>query len=167
MTTKMPMTPEYYRDKLPGVPAQPGPTEPGPQGPVPDGVVWGEANVANVGPLKAGIGKGPVEVEIPCQIAPLGTLNQPVRLVKNDYQKPMFVRIRLARMSTEGRIAVGPFQGFVGAAGTKNVEWLNLFTASDHKFEAMMGVGESLWALGTWAGVVPLSIFVTVSTWNS
>ena len=157
----------YYRDQRPGrLPAGPGPSVPGPQGPEPDGEVWGRANVASVGSLRELFTMTPAEKEVLSAINPLGAVNQPVLLVRNDYEKPMMARVRLARNGTEGRIAIGTSSTISGIPGSKNVIWLDLATATDRRFDQLLENSDELWAIGTWPGIVPLSVFVTVGVWS-
>lgn len=159
----------YYRDQQPGpaqAPVGPQPALPGPQGPEPDGEVWGRANVASVGPYRELFTKTPQEREVLSAIDPLGVVNQPVMLIKNDFEKPMMVRVRLARNGTEGRIAIGTSSTISGAPGAKNVIWVDLATATDRRFDQLLENSEELWAIGTWPGIVPLSVFVTVGIWS-
>ncbi len=158
----------YYRDAE-DLAQQPGAPKPVPQvGPNAAGIdkdTWNEANVAEAGPQRVLFGKQTREVEIPCAISPLGITNIAVPLVRNNFDKPMFVRVKLARNSTEGRVGISSGNTITGAAGSP-MEWLDLVTAPGREFEAVLGSGNALYAIGTWPGVVPLSVFVSVSAWN-
>jgi hypothetical protein len=139
----------------------------GPAGvPTPDVPTFDEANVANAGPLRALFGKLPIELEVKCPVSALGVVNRPTPLIRNDYDKPVYVRIRLARNSAEGRIAIGTSGALDGSHGGQPMEWLDLTKETGQKYEAMLLSGNALFAIGTWVGLVPLSIFVTVTAWN-
>ena len=143
-----------------------GPQTPGPDGPVPDGTIWGEANAASVGPLRALLTRDVVEIVVPCPVSPLGIANQAVRLAKNDFQSPMYVRVKLARNGIQGQMLISRVNAIKGGGGQQPGEWCDMTLQPGRQFEAMLLNGESLYAIGTWAGIVPLFINVTVATWN-
>jgi hypothetical protein len=159
--------PTYYRGRADArVPALARPETPGPEGPIPDGVIWGEANAATVGPLRAPFSRDVVEVTVPCAISPLGVNNQAVLLIKNDFQSPMYTRLRLARNGVEGRLLISRVNAVKGGGGQQPAEWVNLVTQPQQMFEALLLNGEALYGIGSWPGIVPLVIGVTVTAWN-
>ena len=38
--------------------------------------------------------------------------------------------------------------------------------STNRSFEAMLLSGNALFAIGTWVGLVPLQVYVTVAAWN-
>jgi hypothetical protein len=152
--------PEYYRrakvDPVAGQPIQQTP-----QGPQPDGELWGMANAATLGPMRALYGGVSALVTIPAMVTPAGVQNQAVRLAANDQQTPLYVRVRLTNVPAipEGRV------GFSTSVGGR-AEHVNLVVETGYRFEQILLNGERLLALGTWPGVAPVSIQVTVFSWR-
>lgn len=100
----------------------------------------------------------------------VGTTTDFVLLARNEYDTPKAVRLRLARNGTEGRMAISSKQSpggiMIGGVFTPtNCEYLDFITG-DHYWEGLLYNGDQLWGLGTWAGIVPLAIIVTVLEWN-
>lgn len=143
-------------------PAQVAPTTAFPNAPQFNGRLDAVANVASVGPYRSHHGKAIREIIVPCQFTPGGVQNQYVLLAKNDQTVPKYVRVRLSRNSNEGRIAIGP----TAQAGLGGMEWINLVTQSNNTVEFILENGDSIYAIGTWLGVVPIMIQVTVTEWN-
>ena len=158
------ITDERLRGNQPPLPVRP--EQGSVDAPIPDGRTFGEANVANAGPLRALFGKQVLEIAVPCALSPAGVPNRPVMLVRNDYDKPMYVRIRLARNSTEGRVGISTSSAVTGSQGNQPMEWVDLTTETGQKYEAMLLSGNALFAIGTWVGLVPLQVYVTVAAWN-
>ena len=160
----------YYRDdprlRGNGAAGSGGPENTGRDEPIPDGRLWGNANAATVGPLRAPFGQQVDEVEVPCALTPAGVANKAVLLKRNDFDKPMYVRVRLGRNSKEGRIGVGPVNTISGAGGKQPMEWVDFTVQSGRYYDALLLPNDALYAIGTWPGVVPLSVFVSVQAWN-
>jgi len=160
--------------RLPGRwPRMAPPPRPPAAGPVPqsgdgppaklNGKLASETNVSVLGPSRVLHGpQPPHDVVVPG----VAVTQQFVLLARNDVGDPKAIRLRLARNSTEGRIAVSRNQnpGGIVVAGVftpVNVEWLD-FVNGDHKYECVLDNGDQLWAIGTWAGMVPINVVVTV-----
>jgi len=162
--------PTYYRDsrgnyeKPTSVPGQVAEVD---KSKVPQpGRLCDEAKVSSAGPVRALFGKSTTEVEVPCAVSPLGVINQAVRVARNDYPTPMYVRIRMGRNTATGTIGVSGNSGISGLGGSQPMEWLNLTTEPGQRWECVLQNSDELWAIGTWVGVVPLSVFLSVATWN-
>lgn len=157
----MAVTP-YYRTK-----AQPSMApSAAPAAPTVDTQLQDQADAATLGPLRALFGQQVQEIEVPCAISPLGVVNRAVLLKRNDSTKPMYVRVRLTRNTTEGRIGIGVVNSINGQLVKQPMEWVDLTTEPGRRFEAQLGANDALFAIGTWPGVVPLSVFVSVVAWN-
>ena len=151
--------------RAPGRFPSPGPPATTSAPPQLNGALAARANSAVVGPSRVLHGYQPQDVVVPG----VATTRNFVLLASNDQDHPMAVRLRLARNGTEGRIALSPEQaGGVVIAGVftpVSCEYIDLVNW-DHSWEGMLFNGDRLWALGTWPGMVPLSVVVTVLRWS-
>src|SRR5512138_3628545 len=124
-----------------------------------NGVLASQTNAAVLGPMRVLHGHAqPHDVVVPG----VALTTDFVQLARNEYATPKTVRLRLARNGTEGRIAISAKQkpGGIVVAGVytpTNCEYLDLVTW-DHYWEGVLLQGDQLWAIGTWAGMVPLNV---------
>jgi hypothetical protein len=138
----------------------------------PNGKLAMTANCAVVGPSRVLHGPTPPHDVI---VPGVAVQQQFVLLSRNDKDTPKMVRLRLARNGgaapLEGRMAVSGKQNpggelIAGVFTPRDVEYLD-FVNWDHSYEYMLLNGDQLYGLGTWAGLVPLNIVVTVLEWNA